>query len=284
MSINFPLLLVIAVAVCGVLALLDLVLLAPRRRTAIATYQGQVGEPDPAVLEKLGKEPLLVEYGKSFFPVLAIVLVLRSFLMEPFQIPSGSMKPTLEVGDFILVNKFAYGIRLPVLDTKVIEVGDPQRGDVMVFRYPSDPNVNYIKRVIGLPGDRIAYSNDKRLTVNGQLVAETLVGDEPGTLGSARLYQEKLGEVEHMIRKEMRRNLMEPGKEWVVPEGHYFMMGDNRDNSNDSRYWNDPNIPRDLLGMVPDRNIVGKAFAVWMSWPDPKLRSLPNFSRVGLIH
>ncbi|BBT15600.1 signal peptidase I [Metapseudomonas otitidis] len=284
MSINFPLLLVIAVAVCGVLALLDLVLLAPRRRTAIATYQGQVGEPDPAVLEKLGKEPLLVEYGKSFFPVLAIVLVLRSFLVEPFQIPSGSMKPTLEVGDFILVNKFAYGIRLPVLDTKVIEVGDPQRGDVMVFRYPSDPNVNYIKRVIGLPGDRIAYSNDKRLTVNGQLVAETLVGDEPGTLGSARLYQEKLGEVEHMIRKEMRRNLMEPGKEWVVPEGHYFMMGDNRDNSNDSRYWNDPNIPRDLLGMVPDRNIVGKAFAVWMSWPDPKLRSLPNFSRVGLIH
>jgi len=284
MSINFPLLLVIAVAVCGVLALLDLVLLAPRRRTAIATYQGQVGEPDPAVLEKLGKEPLLVEYGKSFFPVLAIVLVLRSFLVEPFQIPSGSMKPTLEVGDFILVNKFAYGIRLPVLDTKVIEVGDPQRGDVMVFRYPSDPNVNYIKRVIGLPGDRIAYSNDKRLTVNGQLVAETLVGDEPGTLGSARLYQEKLGEVEHMIRKEMRRNLMEPGKEWVVPEGHYFMMGDNRDNSNDSRYWSDPNIPRDLLGMVPDRNIVGKAFAVWMSWPDPKLRSLPNFSRVGLIH
>ncbi|MWK57848.1 signal peptidase I [Pseudomonas otitidis] len=284
MSINFPLLLVIAVAVCGVLALLDLVLLAPRRRTAIATYQGQVGEPDPAVLEKLGKEPLLVEYGKSFFPVLAIVLVLRSFLVEPFQIPSGSMKPTLEVGDFILVNKFAYGIRLPVLDTKVIEVGDPQRGDVMVFRYPSDPNVNYIKRVIGLPGDRIAYSNDKRLTVNGQLVAETLVGDEPGTLGSARLYQEKLGEVEHMIRKEMRRNLVEPGKEWVVPEGHYFMMGDNRDNSNDSRYWNDPNIPRDLLGMVPDRNIVGKAFAVWMSWPDPKLRSLPNFSRVGLIH
>lgn len=284
MSINFPLLLVIAVAVCGVLALLDLVLLAPRRRTAIATYQGQVGEPDPAVLEKLGKEPLLVEYGKSFFPVLAIVLVLRSFLVEPFQIPSGSMKPTLEVGDFILVNKFAYGIRLPVLDTKVIEVGDPQRGDVMVFRYPSDPNVNYIKRVIGLPGDRIAYSNDKRLTVNGQLVAETLVGDEPGTLGSARLYQEKLGEVEHMIRKEMRRNLMEPGKEWVVPEGHYFMMGDNRDNSNDSRYWNDPNIPRDQLGMVPDRNIVGKAFAVWMSWPDPKLRSLPNFSRVGLIH
>lgn len=284
MSINFPLLLVLAVAICGVLALIDLVLLAPRRRSAIAAYQGQVSEPDPEVMEKLDKEPLLVEYGKSFFPVLAIVLVLRSFLVEPFQIPSGSMKPTLEVGDFILVNKFAYGIRLPVVDTKVIEVGDPQRGDVMVFRYPSDPNINYIKRVVGLPGDRIAYSSDKRLTVNGEQVAEKLVGDEPGTLGSSRLYEEKLGEAEHLIRKEMKRYRMEPGKEWVVPQGHYFMMGDNRDNSNDSRYWNDPRIPKDLLGMVPDRNIVGKAFAVWMSWPDPKMNNLPNFSRVGLIH
>ena len=284
MSINFPLLLVIAVAVCGVLALVDLVLLAPRRRSAIATYEGQVGEPDPDVLDRLNKEPLLIEYGKSFFPVLAIVLVLRSFLVEPFQIPSGSMKPTLEVGDFILVNKFAYGIRLPVLDNKVIEVGDPQRGDVMVFRYPSDPNINYIKRVIGLPGDRIAYSSGKHLTINGQPVAEKLLGKEPGTLGSAMLYEEKLGEAEHLIRKEMKRYRMEPGREWVVPQGHYFMMGDNRDNSNDSRYWNDPRIPRDLLGMVPDRNIVGKAFAVWMSWPDPKLRNMPNFSRVGLIH
>ncbi|MDH4583142.1 signal peptidase I [Pseudomonas sp. BN415] len=284
MSINFPLLLVIAVAVCGVLALIDLVLLAPRRRSAIAAYEGQVGEPDPEVVDRLNKEPLLVEYGKSFFPVLAIVLVLRSFLVEPFQIPSGSMKPTLEVGDFILVNKFAYGIRLPVLDNKVIEVGDPQRGDVMVFRYPSDPNINYIKRVIGLPGDRIAYSSDKHLTVNGKPVAEKLLGEEPGTLGSAMLYEERLGEAEHLIRKEMKRYRMEPGREWVVPQGHYFMMGDNRDNSNDSRYWNDPRIPKDLLGMVPDRNVVGKAFAVWMSWPDPKMRNLPNFSRVGLIH
>lgn len=284
MTLNFPLLLVIAVAVCGVLALVDLVLFAPRRRAAISAYEGSVSEADPQVLEKLNKEPVLVEYGKSFFPVLFIVLVLRSFLVEPFQIPSGSMKPTLEVGDFILVNKFAYGIRLPVLDTKVIPVGDPQRGDVMVFRYPSDPNINYIKRVIGVPGDTIRYTSDKRLYINDQAVAESLVGEEPGSLGSVTLYQEKLGAVEHMIRKEMTRFRIEPGKQWKVPADHYFMMGDNRDNSNDSRYWNDPKIPKDLLGMVPDRNIVGKAFAVWMSWPDPKMRNLPNFSRVGVIH
>jgi signal peptidase I len=267
-----------------VLALFDLLFLAPRRRTAIANYQGQVNQPDEAVVERLNKEPLLVEYGKSFFPVLAIVLVLRSFLVEPFQIPSGSMKPTLEVGDFILVNKFAYGIRLPVLDTKIIEVDDPQRGDVMVFRYPSDPNINYIKRVVGLAGDQIRYTSDKRLFVNGQPVAEKLLGEEPGSLGSAALYEERLGSIEHLIRKEMNRYRIEPGREWMVPQGYYFMMGDNRDNSNDSRYWNDPAIARELLGMVPDQNIVGKAFAVWMSWPDPKLRNLPNFSRVGLIH
>ncbi len=284
MSFNFPLLLVIAVAVCGALALVDLVLLAPRRRAAVATYQGQVAESDQVVLDQLNREPLLVEYGKSFFPVLAIVLVLRSFLVEPFQIPSGSMKPTLEVGDFILVNKFAYGIRLPVLDTKVIEVGDPQRGDVMVFRYPSEPTVNYIKRVVGLPGDKIRYTADKQLFVNGESVARQLVGEEPGSLGSATLYKEKLGAVEHLIRIEMNRYRADPGNEWTVPAGHYFMMGDNRDNSNDSRYWNDPKIPKELLGMVPDKNIVGKAFAVWLSWADPKLHNVPTLSRVGLIH
>lgn len=283
MSLNFPLLLVIAVFVCGLLGLLDLVFLAPRRRAAIASYEGSVGEPDRVVVEKLNKEPMLVEYGKSFFPVLFIVLVLRSFLVEPFQIPSGSMKPTLDVGDFILVNKFSYGIRLPVLDMKVIQVGDPQRGDVMVFRYPSDPNVNYIKRVVGLPGDQIRYTADKRLFVNGESIAEQLVGSEPGTLGSAELYKEKLGAAEHLIRKEMSRYRVTPDHQWTVPAGHYFMMGDNRDNSNDSRYWDDPSIPKDLLGMVPDKNIVGKAFAVWMSWPEPKLSHLPNFSRVGLI-
>ncbi|GAB3385013.1 S26 family signal peptidase [Azotobacter armeniacus] len=283
MSINFPLLLVLAVLVSGALALLDLVLLAPRRRAAIAAYEGSVGKPDQSVVERLNKEPLLVEYGKSFFPVLAIVLVLRSFLVEPFQIPSGSMRPTLDVGDFILVNKFAYGIRLPVLDTKVIEVGEPQRGDVMVFRYPSEPSINYIKRVVGLPGDHIRYGSDKRLFVNGAPIAEQLLGKASGILGSAALYKEQLGDVEHLIRKETRRHA-EPTREWVVPDGHYFMMGDNRDNSNDSRYWNDPQITDEMQGMVPDENIVGKAFAVWMSWPEPKLQNLPNFARVGLIH
>jgi signal peptidase I len=291
MSFNFPLILVIAVAVCGALALLDLLLLAPRRRTAIATYEGQVSVPDEQILQRLNKEPLLVEYGKSFFPVLAIVLVLRSFLLEPFQIPSGSMKPTLEVGDFILVNKFAYGIRLPVIDTKIVEVGDPQRGDVMVFRYPSDPSINYIKRVIGLPGDRLVVDG-KQVYVNGVAVPKTYLFEkldddvEGRTFGgypTARFYSEQLGEVNHQIReRQLVRGISR--QEWVVPQGHYFMMGDNRDNSKDSRFWEDPpGTPPEFSGMVPDRNIVGKAFAVWMSWPNPKLKNLPNFSRVGLI-
>ena len=193
------------------------------------------------------------------------------------------MKPTLEVGDFILVNKFAYGIRLPVIDTKIIEVGNPQRGDVMVFRYPSNPSINYIKRVVGLPGDTITYTTDKRLLINGKPVPEQFLGEEEGSLGRTLLYKEKLGDAEHLTRKQLRRNIM-PTAQWVVPEGHYFMMGDNRDDSNDSRYWHDAHIPRELWGMVPDQNIVGKAFAVWLSWPEPKLSSLPNFSRVGLIH
>ncbi|MDR6233440.1 signal peptidase I [Pseudomonas oryzihabitans] len=282
MSFNFPLLLVLAVAICGALALIDLLVLAPRRRKAIQTYGQQVSEPDPTVLSQLNKEPALVEYGKSFFPVLAIVLILRSFLVEPFQIPSGSMIPTLEVGDFILVNKFAYGIRLPVADLKVIPVGDPQRGDVMVFRYPSDPSVNYIKRVIGIPGDTIRYTSDKQLYINGELVPRQLVGEEPGSLGSVKLYREQLGKAQHLIRLEDSR-YSGPTREWKVPAGHYFMMGDNRDNSNDSRYWDDPSIPKDLQGMVPDRNIVGKAFAIWLSWPEPKLQHMPTLSRVGII-
>ena len=284
MSINFPLLLVLAVFISGLLALIDLLWLAPKRRQALERYQASVAEADTAVVEKLNKEPLLVEYAKSFFPVLAIVLVLRSFLVEPFQIPSGSMKPTLNEGDFILVNKFAYGIRLPVIDTKIIPLSDPKRGDVMVFRLPSDPNINYIKRVVGVPGDHIVYTNDKRLYVNGELVAETFLKDVEGSLGTSKLYLEKLGQQEHQIRKELARNRFEPKREWTVPAGHYFMLGDNRDNSKDSRYWDDPpGTAPEFSGMVPDRNIVGKAFAIWLSWPEPKFSSLPSFSQVGLI-
>ena len=157
---------------------------------------------------------------------------------------------------------------------------EPKRYDVVVAKAGG---INLIKRVVGLPGDKVRYTSDKRLLVNDQPVAEQLLGEVPGTLGSAVLYREKLGEVEHLIRKEMRRYRIEPNREWTVPAGHYFMMGDNRDNSNDSRYWNDPKIAPELLGMVPDRNIVGKAFAIWMSWADPKMRNLPGFTRVGLI-
>ena len=291
MHINFPLLLVIAVAVTGLLALFDRIWLAPGRRRAVAAYEAQVAETDESTLERLNKEPLLVEYGKSFFPVLAVVLILRSFLIEPFQIPSGSMKPTLEIGDFILVNKFSYGIRLPVLETKIIPVGDPQRGDVMVFRYPNDPRINYIKRVVGLPGDHIAYA-DKQLFVNGQAVERELLhtlGDDEvpaghplQALAKVDIYQEQLGDASHEARyKAMSR--VPPAREWQVPDGHYFMVGDNRDNSNDSRYWSAPEMSPELWGMVPDDHIVGKAFAVWMHWPEPKLRNLPSFSRVGLI-
>mgnify|MGYP000058867354 CR=1 FL=1 len=292
MHLNFPLVLVIAVAVSGFLALLDRVVLAPRRRKAVASYEAQVDVADPQTIERLEKEPLLVEYGKSFFPVLAVVLVLRSFLVEPFQIPSGSMKPTLEVGDFILVNKFTYGIRLPVIDTKVIPIGDPQRGDVMVFRYPNNPSINYIKRVVGLPGDHIRYAG-KQLYVNGQKVEHELVEIVPDdevpaghplqTLANAAIYREQLGEVTHLIRQKQLSQTPKP-KEWVVPQGYYFMMGDNRDNSNDSRFWHSAEMPQELWGMVPDNYIVGKAFAVWMHWPEPKLSNLPSFSSVALIH
>jgi signal peptidase I len=186
------------------------------------------------------------------------VLVLRSFVAEPFRIPSGSMMPTLLVGDFILVNKFSYGLRLPVLNTKVLELGEPQRGDVVVFRYPEDPSIDYIKRVVGLPGDHIVYQ-DKQLTINGEPVGQlpqgTYIGTGAGAASTgASLRYEQLGDVKHDI-------LVRPGVrgiegEITVPPGHYFMMGDNRDNSKDSRYF----------GPVPEENLIGKAFMIWMNW------------------
>lgn len=207
------------------------------------------------------------ESARSFFPVLAVVLVLRSFVIEPFQIPSASMVPTLLIGDYILVNKFAYGLRLPVVGTKVMEVGDPERGDVMVF-FPPHQDVYYIKRVIGLPGDEISYQN-KQLTVNGKLVEQALLAELPPVNPQVQLFSEQLGDVDHLAHKSL--TLFRSGDEFSikVPEGHYWMMGDNRDNSSDSRVW----------GPVPEERVVGKAFAIWMHWPS--ITQIPSFSRVG---
>jgi signal peptidase I len=268
MEFDFALLLVLATAVCGLIWGYDKLLLAPKRRIALAQAQGQSESLPADAANRLNEEPSWVETGRSMFPVLLVVLVLRSFLVEPFQIPSGSMLPTLQIGDFILVNKFEYGIRLPVTNSKVVELGAPQRGDVVVFRYPKKPSVNYIKRVVGLPGDRIAYVN-KTLYINGEAQPQTLLAQLPPSRPQQLLIDENLSGVQHQIYRDVNR--MGVVGEWVVPEGNYFMVGDNRDNSNDSRYW----------GFVPDELIVGKAFAVWMHWPE--LFSIPDFGDARLI-
>jgi signal peptidase I len=219
------------------------------------------------------KEPLIVEYARSFFPIVLIVLLLRSFLVEPFRIPSGSMMPTLLVGDFILVNKFAYGIRLPVIYTKIFDIGEAERGDIVVFRYPKQSSVDYIKRVIGLPGDKIAYYN-KRLHINGKPIKQVSLGRYQGVgqgsdMTGAIHFLEQLPNVEHSIL--VRKGQPTVEDVYQVPKGQYFVMGDNRDNSNDSRYW----------GFVPEQNLVGKAFFIWMSW-DWQHKGV-GFDRIGTI-
>lgn len=231
MNIDFSLLLVLLVLFCGIVWALGV------------------------MLKKSDAWP--TEYARSFFPLLLLVLALRSFIFEPFKIPSGSMKPTLLIGDYILVNKFAYGVRLPVLHNKILDLGGPERGDVAVFRYPKEPNVNYIKRIVGLPGDHIAY-RDKTLTVNGQVAAQTLIGDyddpDQGSSAAPKKLEktELLGDVEHQIL--VTPSSFDRVTDFTVPKGTYFAVGDNRDNSNDSRIW----------GPVPEENLVGKAFLVWM--------------------
>jgi signal peptidase I len=258
MNFDFPALLVGATLFTGLAWALDAVFLAPkrRRRAASLVQEGVTQDSDQVAI--ILKEPTWIEYCKSFFPVILAVLLLRSFLVEPFRIPSGSMMPTLLVGDFILVNKFAYGIRLPVLNTKIIEIEEPERGDVVVFRYPKDPSVDYIKRVVGLPGDTIRYAN-KVVYVNGQPAGQVPAGVYLGkgsgvSMSGASKRREQLGDLQHDILVMPRT----PGVqgEYVVGKGEYFVMGDNRDNSNDSRYW----------GTVPEDNLVGKAFRIWMNW------------------
>ncbi|MEE8118609.1 MAG: signal peptidase I [Gammaproteobacteria bacterium] len=253
MRFDFAAILVLATAISGLIWALDAFLFAKKR--GLIDSNGEK------------KEPLVVEYAKAFFPILLLVLVLRSFLVEPFRIPSGSMKPTLLVGDFILVNKYAYGVRLPVSNTKIVDVGSPQRGEVVVFRFPRDHRLDYIKRVIGLPGDRVTYLN-KQLFINGVPVGQVSLGmaDFEG-LKEGELREEYLDNATHHILVE--RLQRSPTVDVVVPEGHYFVMGDNRDHSNDSRMW----------GFVPEKNLVGRAFYIWMSLPS--LASLPRWDRLG---
>jgi signal peptidase I len=272
MSFDFPALLVGATLFTGLAWAMDAAFLAPRRRQKAASLvQGGAAQDSDQVAITL-KEPTWIEYCKSFFPVILAVLLLRSFLVEPFRIPSGSMMPTLLVGDFILVNKFAYGLRLPVANTKIIEIDEPERGDVVVFRYPKDPSVDYIKRVVGLPGDTIRYTN-KVVYVNGrpagQVPAGIYVGRGSGvSMSGASKRREQLGDLQHDILVMPRTPGVEG--EYVVAEDEYFVMGDNRDNSNDSRYW----------GTVPEENLVGKAFRIWMNWDNAK--GGVDWDRIGM--
>lgn len=270
MNLDFSLILTLAVLITGAIWAADVLLFRPGRRARCAAAEAgaQAGGsvlPD-STRQQLLREPWLVETAHGFFPVLAVVWVLRSFIAEPFTIPSGSMLPTLEVGDYVLVNKFSYGVRLPVLGTSVLSVGQPARGDIMVFKFPEQPSINYIKRVIGLPGD-VIESREEILFVNGNPWVRTLVQD--GILFTE--FEETTGS--HRFRVQEAPGSQPAGSSWrvTVPEGHYFVMGDNRDNSNDSRFW----------GTVPESLVVGRAFYRWMH-KTPGLH-WPTFQRNGTL-
>ena len=289
---NFALLLFLATVVTGIFWLAERFYFWPRRQQQAAALEAQARKRH----EELGKlgiarvdgdvtqakkdmlsQPWWLDWTAGLFPVIIAVFLLRSFLFEPFKIPSGSMIPTLLVGDLILVNKFHYGIRLPVINTKITEGTAPQRGDVMVFRYPPKPSLDYIKRVVGVPGDEVAYLN-KRLSINGKVIETSALPEffDEDAMRYFRQFEERLGDSKHGLLNDDSRPAFVPGAQEFefkgncrysvegvvckVPEGHYFMMGDNRDNSLDSRYW----------GFVPDRNIVGKAFFVWMNFGNLK--------------
>ncbi|MGY8865991.1 MAG: signal peptidase I [Methylophagaceae bacterium] len=254
---SFPALMVSLVVVTGLIWLVDKIMWSDKRSPS---------QPDP----------MIVEYAKSFFPIILVVLVIRSFLYEPFRIPSASMVPTLHIGDFILVNKHSYGIRLPVVNIKLINVSKPERGDVVVFRYPPQPEVDYIKRVVGLPGDHVKYSN-KMLYINGEVMKQSLLKKNSELFGvvpiNNKVLSEQLGDKSHEIALAPRRQRVMIDE--IIPEGEYFVMGDNRDNSSDSRFW----------GTVPEGNLVGKAFYIWMSWDCNASWSCIGWKRLGgLIH
>jgi signal peptidase I len=289
---NFALLLFMATVVTGIYWLAERFYFLPQRQKAASQLQteavkrredlGKMGisQVDGDIAEaksRLLMQPWWLDWTAGLFPVIIAVFLLRSFLFEPFKIPSGSMIPTLLVGDLILVNKYHYGIRLPVINVKITEGNKPKTGDVMVFRYPPKPSLDYIKRVVGVPGDEVAYLN-KRLTINGKQVSTQSVPEffDGDAMRYFKQYEESLGDKPHKLLNDDDRPAFVPGVEdfpfkqncqysvegvvCKVPEGHYFMMGDNRDNSLDSRYW----------GFVPDKNIVGKAFFVWMNFGNLK--------------
>jgi signal peptidase I len=289
---NFALLLFLATVVTGVYWLAERFYFLPQRQKAVAVLEANdiarraelakqgIKQVDGNIAEakvRLLMQPWWLDWTAGLFPVIIAVFFLRSFLFEPFKIPSGSMIPTLLVGDLILVNKFTYGLRLPVINTKITEGNAPKRGDVMVFRYPPKPSLDYIKRVVGVPGDTVAYMN-KRLTINGKPVTTTALPEffDEDAMRYFKQYEESLGEKKHRLLNDDDRPAFVPGADnfegrdgcsytiegvsCTVPQGHYFMMGDNRDNSLDSRYW----------GFVPEKNIVGKAFFVWMNFGNLK--------------
>ena len=296
MNFDLALVLVTLTALSGVIWLIDKLAFAPARAKRASTIEQitalSEAERKARMLEAM-REPVLAEYARSFFPVLLLILIFRSFIAEPFKIPSGSMMPTLLVGDFILVNKFAYGLRLPVLNSRFLEIGEPKRGDVVVFRYPgyqcerngkpvrsgnpcyepqiAVPKQDYIKRIVGLPGDEITYRN-KLILVNGVEIPQTFVGPYIGpsetsrNMADAQVKDEMLGEASHRMMTIPQYSGREGS--WTVPAASYFVMGDNRDSSADSRYW----------GFVPENALVGRAILIWMNWDNSI-----DYRRIGTV-